>query len=202
MEITKTQEEGMLQQLLLSPPPTVSVFSPSQIKVLAPQISLALSQVTPEEIIHFRCLATDEQSSLVQGTVAVFPPTYLLLTMKDDNETSGIPSKIQHSSRRLQTTTSLSIAQNETLNRGENVQTFMAIPSTSHGIIINYQRIGSSNQNNQENQPNKFATPINSDKKGETPREMDSLTEQMKDLQKKVDQQAEEIRRLKQSAPP
>jgi hypothetical protein len=201
MEITKTQEEGMLQQLLLSTTPTVSVFSPSQIEILAPQISLALSQITTEEIVHFRCLATDEQSSLVQGTVAVFPPTYLLLTLKDDNETSGIPSKIQNSSRRLQTTTSLSISQNETLNRVDDVRTFMAIPSTSHGIIINYQRIGSSNQNNQENQPNKFDTPIINDEKGESPREMDSLNEQVKDLRKKVDQQAEEIRRLKQTAP-
>lgn len=201
-EITKSHEEGMLQQLLLSNPPTVSVFSPSQIEVLGPQISLALSQVTPEEIIHFRCLATDEQSSLVQGTIAVFPPTYLLLTLKDNKEPSGIPSKIQNSSRRLQTTTSLNISQNEAFNRGDDVQRFMAIPSTSHGIIINYQPIRPSNQNNQGNQPNKFDTPINSDEKGEAPREMDSLNEQVKDLRKKVDQQAEEIQRLKQTPPP
>ena len=202
MEITKSQEEGMLQQLLLSTSSTVSAFSPSQIEELAPHISMALSQVTMEEIIHFRCLAAEEQSSLVQGTVAVFPPSYLLLTLKDEKESSALPEKIHNSSRRLQTKTSLSSSQNETFYRGEDVQSFMAIPSTSHGIIINYQRIAQSNQNYQETQPNKFDTTINSDDKGETPRGMDSLNEQVKDLRKKVDQQAEEIRRLKQTAPP
>jgi len=201
MEITKSQEEGMLQQLLGSAPTTVPAFSPSQIEVLAPHVSMALSKATPEEIIHFRCLATDEQASLVQGTVAVFSPTYLFLTLTDAKESSGIPSKIQNSSRRLQTTTSLSFPQDKALLKGEDIQSFMVIPTSYHWIIINYQQLEPLNTNIQGNQPYKFDTPTPSDKKGESPREMDSLNEQLNDLRRKVDQQAEEIRRLKQTAP-
>lgn len=200
--ITKTQEEGMLQQLLLSAPPTVPAFSPLQIDFLAPQLSLALSKATPEEIIHFRCPATDEQSSLIQGTIAVFPPSNLLLTLKDAQESSGRPSKLQNSSQRLQRTSFLTFSQEEAFMRGEEIQAFMAIPAMSQGILINYQRLAPSNQNNQENQPNKHANPMISNKKGENPMELDSLNEQLRDLRKKVDQQTNEIRRLKQTAPP
>lgn len=191
----------MLQQLLGPASSTVPAFSPSQIEVLAPHVSLALSKATPEEIIHFRCLATDEQAFLVEGTVAVFSPSYLFLTLTDANDISGMPSKIQNTSRRLQTTTSLSFLQDKAIMKGEDIQSFMATPSSSHGIIINYQHLEPSNTNNQENQPNNVYTPIPSDGKGESPREMDSLNNQVNDLRRKVDQQAEEIRRLKQKSP-
>jgi hypothetical protein len=200
--ITKSQEGGMLQQILLSAPPAVPVFSSSQIAFLAPHLSMALSKATPEEIIHFRCTVTDEQPSLIQGTVAIFPPTNLLLTLRDAQESSGMPSKLQNSSRKLQTTTSLTFSQEEAFKQGEELQAFMAIPSTSHGIVINYQRLPPSNQNNQENQPNKHGTQITGDQKDGSPLEMDALNEQLRDLRKKVDQQTEEIQRLKQTAPP
>lgn len=200
--ITKSEEVGILQQLLLSAPLTVPVFSSEQVEFLAPQLSIALFKATPEEIIHFRCAATDKQSSLVQGTVAIFPPTNLVLTLKDVNESSGRPSKMQNYARRLQTTTTLTFSQEKASPMGEKVQAFMAIPSTSVGIVINYQHLVSSNQNNEENQPSKYDTQITNDRKGGTPMEMNSLNEQLRDLREKVDQQAEEIRRLKQTVPP
>jgi len=85
--------------------------------------------------------------------------------------------------------------------KGEDIQSFIEIPTSSHWIIINYQQFEPSNTNIQGNQPYKFDTPTPSDEKGESPREMDSLNEQLNDLRRKVDQQAEEIRRLKQTAP-
>jgi hypothetical protein len=200
--ITKSQEEGMLQQILLSAPPAVPVFSPSQIAFLAPHLSMALSKATPEEIIHFRCTVIDEKPSLIKGIVAVFPPTNFLLILKDAQESSGMPSKLQNSSRKLQTTASLTFSQEKAFKRGEELQAFMAIPSTSHGIAINYQHLAPSNKNNQESQPNKHGTQITSDEKSGSPLEMDVLNEQLRDLRKKVDQQTEEIRRLKQMAPP
>jgi len=101
--ITKSQEGGMLQQILLSAPPAVQVFSPSQIAFLAPHLSMALSNATSEEIIHFRCAVSNELPAPIQGVVAVFPPTNFLLILKDAQESSGMPSKLQNSSRKLQT---------------------------------------------------------------------------------------------------
>ena len=200
--IQKGQEEGMLQQLLLANPPPVPAFSPSQISFLATQVSLALAKATPEEIIHFRCPAIDEGASLVQGTIAVFPPSNFLVTLKDRNESSGIPSKMQNSSQRLQSRGSLTFSHKEAVMREEDIKAFMAIPAMSEGILINYRGLASSNQNTQENQPSHHDKPVPSKENGETPIELDSLQKQLKDLRKKVDQQSEEIHRLKQTAPP
>lgn len=163
---------------------------------------MALSKATSEEIIHFRCAASNEQPAPIQGIVAIFPPTIFLLILKDAQESSVMPSKLQNSSRKLQTTASLTFSQDEFFKRGEEIQAFMAIPSTSHGIAINYQHLAPSNKNNLESQPNKHGTQITSDGKSGSPLEMDELNEQLRDLRKKVDQQAEEIHRLKQRAPP
>jgi len=192
----------MLQQLLLSAPPPVPAFSPSQISFLAPQLSLALSKATPEEVIHFRCPATDERSSLVQGTIAIFPPSNFLLTLKEAKESSGMPSKIQNSSQKLQNTSSLTFSQKEAVMRREDIQTFMAIPAMSEGILINYQGLAPSNEQHQENQSGNHGQTMPGDENGDSPGELDSLNEQLRDLRKKVDQQTEEIRRLKQTAPP
>jgi hypothetical protein len=200
--ITKSQEGGMLQQVLLSAPPAVPVFSPSQIAFLAPHLSMALSKATPEEIIHFRCTVTEEQPSLIQGTIAVFPPTSFLLTLRDAQESSRMPSKLQNSSRKLQTTTSLTFSHEEAFKRDEGLQAFMAMPPTSHGIVINYQHLAPSNQRNQENQPNKHGNQITNDEKDGSPLEIDAMNEQLRDLRKKVDQQTEEIQRLNQMKPP
>ena len=197
-----SQEEGILQQLLLSTHLPVPAFSPSQIDLLAPQMSMAFSQVTPEEIIYFKCPTTAEQSFRVEGTLAVFPPTILLLTLKDFNSSPGISPKIQNGSPKFHTTTSLTFSHQEAIIRAEEVQAFMTIPSTSKRIAINYQRLASSNQNNKENQLHQHGPSATHDKKTAPPVEMDSLSDQLRDLRKIVDQQAEEIRRLLRNSPP
>jgi len=200
--ITKNQEEGMLQQLLLSATPTAPAFSPSQIDFLSPLVSLALSNATPDEIVHFRCPVTDEWSSMVKGTIAIFSPSNFLLILKDAKESSGIPSKMKNSSQRLQRRSSLTFSEGEAFLSDQEIETYMTIPAMAEGILINYQRLAPSNQNNQENQPSRHVTPVTSDEKVETPLELNSLNKQLRDLRKKVEQQNEEIRRLKQTAPP
>ncbi|MGI9545822.1 MAG: hypothetical protein ACR2MM_01190, partial [Flavobacteriaceae bacterium] len=59
------------------------VFSPSQIRFLGPQLASALSKATPEELVSFICTDTNENSSVVKGTVAVFHPTTLLINLKN-----------------------------------------------------------------------------------------------------------------------
>lgn len=196
------QEEGILQQLLLSTHHPVPAFSPSQIVFLAHHVSKAFSQATPEEIIHFKCPQIGEQSFQVQGTLAIFSPTILLLTLKDLKSSPEISPKIQSSSRKFQTTTSLTFSHQEAIIKAEEAQGFMTIPSTSHKIAINYRRLTSSNPNNKENQLNQHGTQTTHEEKIETPIEMDSLKDQLRDLQKIVDKQAEEIRRLQDNSSP
>jgi len=192
----------MLQQLLLSTHHPVPAFSPLQIGFLAHHISMAFSQATPEEIIHFNCPATDEQSFRVQGTLAVFSPTILLLTLKDLKDSPEMSSKMQHSSRKLQTKTSLTFSHQEAILKTEEAQAFMTIPPTTHRIALNYERLGSLNPNNKENQLNPHGTQTTSDEKIEAPMARDSLKIQLRELRKIVDQQAEEIRRLQRSSSP
>ncbi len=199
--ISISQEEGILQQLLLSTHHPVPAFSPSQTDFLAHHISLAFSQVTPEEIIHFKCLRTDEEFFQIQGTLAVFPPSSLLVTLKDLIPHPAVSPKMQHSSRSVQTT-SLTFSHQEAVIKTEEVQAFMTIPSTYHRIAINYPSLEPSNPNNKENQRTQPGPQTTPNKKTEPPMTMDSLNSQLRDLQKIVDQQAEEIRRLQESSSP
>ena len=197
------QEKGVLQQLLLSTHSPVRAFSPSQVDFLAPYVSLAFSQATPEEMILFKCPPIDTQSFLVQGTLAVFSPTTLLLTL---NDLKGHPttrsSKMQHSSQKLQTRTSLTFSQQKTTIRVIDTQAFMSVPSSSHWIAIDFQPLESLNTNKTDIQLNQHDPHTISDKKIETPMAIDSLKAELQNLRKKVDQQAKEIRRLQGSSSP
>lgn len=203
--VTKAPEVGILQQLLLTAPPTVPVFSPPQRDFLAPLISAALTKATPEEVIFFRYRATDEQSSPIEGTVAVFSPTYLLLTLTDTKTFSENSAKINKSSRRLQDIASLAFSPKEAFVKNKTAEAFMSIPSTSQAIVINYHRLSASraidpatpSQRSNLNGTQSFQEEIHG-----TSLEMIKLKEQLQDLQKKVDHQTEEIRRLQQIAPP
>lgn len=199
--IAINQEEGILQQLLLSTHHPVSPFSPSQIDFLAHHISMAFSQVTPEEIIHFKCSPTDEPFFSAQGTLAVFPPSFLLLTLKNLTPYPAASPKMQRSSRKSQTT-SLTFFHQEAVIRTEEVQAFMTVPSTYHWIGIDYQSLDPSNPNSKKNQLTQPGPQTTPNKKAEPPVTMDSLNSQLRDLQKIVDQQAEEIRRLQDSSSP
>ena len=197
--MTISQEEGILQQLLLTKHHPVPAFSPSQIDFLAPHISMAFSQVTPDEVIQFTCPPTNEQHFPIQGMLAVFPPSSLLLTLEKFKPYPGVSPKMQNTSQKLRPA-SLVFSHQESIIRAEEVQSFMSIPSTSHGIAINYQSLDSLNPISKENQltqPGVQATPH---KNTEAPMTIDSLNSQLRDLKKIVDQQAEEIRRLQDTS--
>lgn len=197
--MTISQEEGILQQLLLSKHHPVPAFSPSQIDFLAPHVSMAFSQVTPEEVIHFKCPPTNEQHIPIQGMLAVFPPSFLLLTLENFKPYPGESPKMQNTSPKLQPT-SLVFSYQESIRRAEEAQNFMTIPSTSHGITINYQSLDSLNPISKENQLTQPGVQITPHKNTEAPLTIDSLNSQLRDLQKIVDQQAEEIRRLQDTS--
>ncbi|WP_342348325.1 hypothetical protein [uncultured Nitrospira sp.] len=78
----------------------------------------------------------------------------------------------------------------------------MTVPSTYHWIGIDYQSLDPSNPNSKKNQLTQPGPQTTPNKKAEPPVTMDSLNSQLRDLQKIVDQQAEEIRRLQDSSSP
>ncbi len=197
--MTISQEEGVLQQLLLSNHHPAQAFSPSQIDFLAPHVSMAFAQVTPEEIIHFTCPPTIEQQFPIQGMLAVFPPSALLLTLENLKPYPVASPKMQNSSQKLQPI-SLVFSHQEAIIGKEDVQTFMTIPSTSHGIAINYQNLEYFNPITKENQRTQPGTQTTPHKNTEGPMTIDSLNSRLRDLQKIVDQQAEEIRRLQDTS--
>lgn len=198
--MTISQEEGILQQLLNSNHHPVPAFSPSQIDFLASHVSMAFSQVTPEEIIHFKCPPTNEQHFPIQGMLAVFPPSSLLLTLENFKPYPGISPKIQKNPSQKLQPTSLVFSHQKAIIRAEEVKNFMTIPSTSHGIAINYQSLDSLNPISKENQLTQPGTQTTPHKNTEAPMTIDSLNSQLRDLQKIVDQQAEEIRRLQNTS--
>ncbi|GJL57303.1 MAG: hypothetical protein NPIRA03_01600 [Nitrospirales bacterium] len=199
--MTISQEEGVLQQLLLSNHHPAPAFSPSQIDFLALHVPLAFAQVTPEEIIHFNCPPTIEQQFPIQGMLAVFPPSSLLLTLDNLKPDPVASPKLQNSSQKLQPI-SLVFSHQEAIIGKEEVQTFMTIPSTSHGIAINYQSLEYFTPITKENQQTQPGTQSTPHKNTEGPMTIDSLNSRLRDLQKIVDQQAEEIRRLQDTSAP
>ncbi len=194
-----SQEEGILQQLLLSTHHPVPAFSPSLIDFLAPHVSLAFSQVTPEEIIHFKCPPTNEQFFPIKGTLAVFSPSSLLLTLENLKPYPGVSPKMKISSQKIQTI-SLAFSQREVTLSAEEAQAFMTIPSTYHRIAINYQSLESFPPSSKENQLIQSGTQMTPHKTTEVPMTIDSLNFQLRDLKKIVDEQAKEIRRLQDSS--
>jgi hypothetical protein len=194
------QEKGMLQQLLITAPPSTPAFSPAQVDFLAPHLSKALANATPEEIVNFKCPGRDEDLSLVQGNLAAFPPFHLLLTLKNRIRSSRMSSKLKNA-RSLQFPPTLAFSEEGVMVSEKEVQTFMTIPSTSQGIVIDFYPLVPPHihQESQQGLPD-----IQNTRKPENGAisETDSLSEQLRDLREKVDQQEKEIRRLRQTLSP
>lgn len=198
--ITISQEEGILQQLLLSKHHPFPAFSQSQIDFLAPHISMAFSQVTSEEVINFTCPPTHERHEPIQGILAVFSPSSLLLTLENFKPYPGVSPKMQKNPSQKLQPTSLAFSHQEAILSTEAVQDFMTIHSTSNGIAINYQMLESFNPISNKNQQAPPDTNTTSHQTTESPMTIDSLNSRLQDLQKIVDQQAEEIRRLQDTS--
>jgi len=198
--ITQAQEKGILQELLISGSKPSPVFSPSQIAFLAPHLVDAFSQATSEELIGFQNLGTKEGTAHVSGTIALFPPAIFLLTIQNFGEYSGNPSKMASSSRNLQKHTTLMFSQEQAVLNPKEAQRLMKISSQDSWIGINYADLDSFMENVPKNEL-RPTTLIPSTQSEATQPGKNTLEEQLQDLRKKVDQQAEEIQRLQQTAP-
>ena len=199
--ITQTQESGILQELFSGSPPEFPVFSPSQIRFLGPQIASALSQATSEELVFFSCTANNHNSSAVKGTVAIFHPSTLLINLINYRESFFEASKGKNSRENLHRSSTIHFSPEEALLPPKGSQIFMEFPTNSHWVMINYDLLKTSNLKEPGSLTSTPGTMTPSAvKKGNT-REINSLSEQLQDLQRKVDEQNEEIKRLQQTGP-
>jgi len=198
--ITQTQESGLLQQIFSGSSPQLPVFSPSQIRFLGPHLASALSKATPEELVSFICTDTNENSSVVKGTVAVFHPTTILINLKNYRKPVFAHEKGKNSRGNLHRYTTIHFSQEEALINPKESQSFMEIPANSHWVMINYSLLKTSNLEKQHILSSTSGGTANGVKKHNT-LESNSLNEQLLDLQRKVDEQNEEIKRLQQTEP-
>jgi len=194
--ISQVQELGILQELLISSPLPRPVFSPGQINFLAPQLIRAFSQATSEELIFFHSTGDKEGTPPVSGTIAVFEPAILFLTLKNPDDYPGNKSKAS-SSRNLQKHTTLQFSQKQAVLPAKEASHFMQPSAKDFWIAINYAALIPSATSNHE----KPTQPLVSPHPEENQSEGLTLQEQLQNLREKVNEQAEEIQRLQQITP-
>ena len=205
--LTQTQESGLLQEIFSGSPPQLPVFSPSQIRFLGPQLASALSKATPEELIFFICTDTNENSSVVKGTVAIFHPTTLLINLKNYRKSLFDQGKGKNSRGNLQRYTTIHFSQEEALIDPKESQPLMEIPANSHWVMINYSLLQTSNLKEPRVLTSTSSGMTNDEMKEQNTQETNSLNElnelneQLLDLRRKVDEQNDEIKRLQQTEP-
>jgi len=196
--ISQIQERGILQELFISDPKLSPVFSPSQIKFLTPHLAEAFSKATSEELITFRSLGNDEEGvTQVTGAVAVFSPNIFFLIL----QSPGHLSKMGSSSQNFQKLTTLMFSQKDAMLEQKDVHQFIKISPKDVGIAIDYAGLNSKRGSQYKVEERKPNPSITTSKPKTTSPEMNSLQEQLKDLQRQVEEQAEEIQRLQQTGP-
>jgi hypothetical protein len=199
--ITQTQEQGLLQQILSGSSPELPVFSPSQIRFLGPQIASALSKATPEELVFLTCTATNETASEVKGTVAVFHPTTLLVNLTIQQESMFDQQKGKYSRGNTGRYTTIHFPQEEALLTPKESQVFVEFPANSHYVMINYDLLKTPNLKEPGVLTSTPGATANDTAKDQNTLEINSLNEQLRDLQRQVDEQNEEIKRLQPTGP-
>ena len=202
--ITQTQESGLLQQIFSGSSPQLPVFSPSQIRFLGPQLASALSKATPEELVSFICTDTNENSSMVKGTVAIFHPTTILINLKNYRKSVFDQEKVKNSRGNLQRYTTIHFSQEEALINPKESQPLMEIPANSHWVMINYSLLKTSNLKEPYALTSTSGGMTNDGMKEQNTQQINSLNElnqQLLDLRRKVDEQKEEIKQLQQTEP-
>jgi hypothetical protein len=197
--ITQTQESGLLEQLLSGPAVKHQIFSPSQVRFLAPQLAQAFSKATPEEVVSFTCAAIDENSSIIKGTVAIFPSSIILITVKNSQNALVVHKKGKNSSGLLQENVSMEFPNAEAVLPREEAKAFMTPPSNSNWIAMNLAQLGSSTLHTSQPKPIQSKTPTPSKLEGNYSVENESVQEQLRELRRNVEEQTKEIKRLEQT---
>ncbi len=199
--ISLNQELGILQELFISDPEPSPVFSRAQIDFLAPHLVEAFSKSTSEELISFQSLGDTEGAAQANGSIAVFSPSTFFLTLQNTGSYPGNPSKMAASSRNLQKNTTLIFLQKQAMLEPKDAQRLVNISLENLWIAIDYAVLNSQMENEHKGKERKTTAPTTPLKTEETQPKLNTLQKELEDLREKVGEQAEEIRRLQQTAP-
>ena len=90
----------LIENLIGGDPKPVKLFSPSQVRFLAPLLTSAFSQATKEEEVYFQCLVNQGSSRPITGTLLIHNST-LFLTWKEPLSKPTVLSKQHRSSSGL-----------------------------------------------------------------------------------------------------
>lgn len=200
--LTYTDEAGILQELLNSPSSkSLPVFSPAQITFLAPQISLAFAQATPEEFVDFSCMPAEATESWIKGTMGIFDSQIFFLTLAiSQSQQSAHPTR---SSRKnlLQDRGTLTFTMPEAVLSPNRVQFLEDLQKYEYWIALDLKTF-LSGRTRDDNTDNAADHP---EKKPENLKEEDlriqKLEEKMNRLLEKIEEQHNEIQRLQGNSP-
>ena len=220
----------LMENLIGGDPKPVKLFSPSQVRFLAPLLTSALSQATKEEEIYFQSLLNQGSSHPVTGTLLIHNST-LFLTWKESLSRPTVLAKQHRTSEGLPDP---SMPQNHTVvfapkqalrtvdasirsylkERGDNTiaidyQLLAGLPSKSIGVTEGQKKsAGSPNGKDRAREGPTSPDAIQetqSNSVSESLQKGDSdiraLKDQMEQLQKEMLKQQEELKRLKGKNP-
>ncbi len=194
--VSRSQESGLLQEILLSSPEQAPVFSQTQIDFLAPQIVAAFTQVTSEEHIAFLVAGDGDETRPLSGTVTIFPPEIFFLTLKHSGSYQRNSSKIGSSSRQLLSQTRLLYSEEAAVLQQEDAKSFRGHSSKDPWIAINYAALTPLEGRSTHEMDVLSTTPISDRQSPKNQPDTNTLQKQLQDLQNTVHEQAEQIQEL------
>lgn len=192
--ITKSQEQGIVQDFLMGSAPQQPVFSRAQIAFLSPHLVSALSQATPDELVAFTCSSGEDHGLPLKGTLAAFAPSILVIALNKDPRSLSKPKKQANPSGYFQGYHSLHFSKNGAVLEPEKAQQLMTVPSSSGWIAVDLARLDHSPTTTPEPPPSPHSLST------EDPASQ-SLEKQVEELRQKIEEQDREIQRLQQSHP-
>ena len=198
-DVNYQREAGLLQELFNSPSSqSTPVFSQAQIDFLTPQISLALSQATPEEFVDFSCLGQKSGEATLKGSLAIFSPHIFFIAIETSKDSSGAPYVLPSQRNTFREFASIGFANPNDIVAISTVRGLIVPPHHAHWIAINYENLIS----DQGQDP--FISSVR-DKKINSPAkavlEENDLKEEIMRLRRKIEIQNEELQQLRTPEP-
>ncbi len=197
-KITKRQEQGIFQDFIMGSSTDVPLFSSSQIQFLGPQLALALSKATNEELVVFKSSPGDDPKSLISGTVAVFSPSTLFVTVMKDPRSIAKTQKQTNPSGYFHGYHVLGFSEKAGILSQEQAESLMSIPSSSGWVAIDMAHFKTLAPQRSDPQSPVSVPPLGSTPRHPPGQKSQTFYEQLEDLRKKLEEQDQEIQRLKQ----
>ncbi|MGD9850033.1 MAG: hypothetical protein AB7T38_02080 [Nitrospirales bacterium] len=108
---------------------------------MIPQISLALSQATTEELVEFSCFSVEASESWIKGSIGVFDSQVILLAIEISKKPSGPHSARPSKSTAFRDIATLSFLKPEAIVPRTKIQTLVDLPRHPRWIAIDFGKL-------------------------------------------------------------